>query len=709
MVAGLLHCVSFFGLFTLFIWGCLLGQVSFDFVLGSFPILLPLHYLVYRYGWQGALVTFHREQTNDEINNDEERFLFDPQLSFLGLLLSGLMALTAVGVTALKLDSGFGLTWLLMTLSLIVLCWPYIFEKQISLNVSCLKLRSPSEHVQLAFTGIVLVIFYLFSRWSNSDDTHFVSYSVGLLSFPELPIMSFDTLFGIESPNRMHALNYSQSWEFIPALISSYFGVNHLVVYYFIVPALALFFLPTAVYVSLSPYIQFNKLLYVIAFLLLMGLWATDNHLHGQFFLPRFYQGKSALILIFLPIVFLLTSLFLQTKKKALGCLAILTIIGSGGVSSTGLYLSVFVAGLAALCYARLNIKSLILSLMVVILMCLPNLFMSYQTKHKMSSTFGVKNAPAEIAAFVEINNEYTHLTSKNTLSSIKETKRDLQSMYWLFGSSANLFVFLILIYTSVFIASLRRTRNDKLISLTLLILFAVVFSHPVSNFLKTYVGPSNVIWRYHWIIPFSLIIGFFLHYVRIFTRFLLNKYFGKFNMQAKSRISTLAVVCCVGVLSLFFLDRNGYLLKGIYSTSPQLVKIDKQLIRVVEALSSDFDESKIILADKRIAEILPMQIGPHQVIASRPLYWEAGYFSKEEVKLRSTLLYLVSNPEKIGTNEVNYMHKGTTILHFSVILFDGTKTENIERTKDLLESRFNCSTLLEKWIRCEIQTKSGE
>jgi len=709
MVAGLFHCVSFFGLFTLFIWGCLLGQVSFDFVLGWFPILLPLHYLSYRYGWKEALVFCSSSQDYEKNNEEEQVFFFDPTISFLGLTLSGLVALTAIGVTALKLDSGFGLTWVLMTFSLIILCWPYILEKQISININCLTLQSPVKHVQLAFTGVLLVVIYLFSRWSNSDDTHFVSYSVGLLSFPELSIMSFDTLFGIESPNRIHALNYSQSWEFIPALISSYSGVSHLVVYYFFIPAIALFFLPTAVYACLSPYIRFNKLLYVVAFLLLMGLWATDNHLHGQFFLPRFYQGKSVLIFIFLPIVFLLTSLFLQTRKKSLGCLTILAIIGAGGASSTGLYLSVFVAGLAALCFARLNIQSLILSVTIVVLMCLPNLFMSYQTKLKIDSVMGAKHAPTAVAAVVEVNNEFVHVTSKHALSSIKETKRDLQSMYWLFGSSANLFVFLVLIYTSVFIASLRRTRSDKLISLTILVLFAVGFSHPVSNLLTIYVGPGNVIWRYHWIIPFSLIIGFFLYYIRTFTHFLLDKYVGKFNVRAKNRISISAVLFCIGILSLYFFDRNGFRLNSIYSSSPHLVKIDKQLMSIVGAISPDLNNSSKILADKRLAEILPMQIGFHRVIASRPLYWVAGYFSKEEIKLRSALLYLVTNPEKIGVAEVDYIHKASSILAFSTLLIDGTKIKNVERTKGLLQSRFNCSTLLVKWIRCEIQTENGE
>lgn len=555
--------------------------------------------------------------------------------------------------TLLNANSAFSYSWLLGALGCVVLLLT-------TTNNSAQQQEKgqftppPSIHsLGLFITSLSLIVLYLFSASTNADDTHFVSYVVGLLQHPDSVLFSQDVIFNESLPNHIFALNLGQSWELLIAFTANITGVNHLTLYYLAAPCLLLFFVPWVTYAFLRIFSEKHAFLSAIVALVSLIFWSTNNHLHGYFFIPRFFQGKALLLMLFVPLVCIYTLLWCRTKQAQYLLLTGAAIVTCGGVSSTGLYVAGLIAGICVLAFSPWRALPLLRNLCLLAVISVPNIVMLGVVKHNIDQTKA--HIPVTIIES-ELVEKSSAAMSASPLSA-KPEERPIQSMYWLFGDHYSLFLILALLFGALIVAAASSREQNTFTLRWLGLIFILCFSHPLASFLGSATGLGNLIWRYHWAIPLSLVIGLsciaLLQNARAFANFVSSK-----SVPAIKPALIYLPSALIGVVLCALLFLNAGLLKDKFGTSPMFIKVPTHAMLAAAQTAKLTSKGDTILAQSLVSQMLPMLPRDAALIASRPLYWEHPYFTKAETAFRKAIQAYTDNIDTL-TNQQLVAYRG--------------------------------------------------
>lgn len=562
--------------------------------------------------------------------------------------------------TLLKFDKNFSYVWLIGALG----CSGLLFFTEQKIKVQKLKTKEipPSQAFALLITSATLILLYLLSTATNADDTHFVSYIAGLLKHPDAPLFSVDVIFNQSLPNHIFSLNLGQSWELIIATMSYYTGTNHLIWYYTLAPCVLIAFAPWVTYAfisQLSPRYALIGTLFSMCFLV---LWSTHNHMHGFFFIPRFFQGKALLLMLFVPLTCYLALLWCRTNLIRYLLATGTAMIACGGVSSTGFYVSGIAAGVSVLAFSSWRIQTIIKNLTLLAIVSLPNLTMLIVVKNAIANV-EVYSPTLLIEGLSYLDNNISYLSQ---IPVSEPVKRPISSMYWLFGDHYSLFIILVLIFSALLFTYTSKSSTRQLSLRWLCLIFILCFSHPLASFLGSTVGPGNLIWRFHWSIPLSLVIGvsaaLMIQHSSAFFNFIFASGF-----IAKKYSKVFSYTVLLGITALMIVLNSGLLQqKYAMRISPQ--KVPSYAMNTASEAVKMTSQNDIIIASDLVAQMLPMLQREATLIASRPLYWQQPYFTPNETMFRKQLQAFTDNiqlltPEQLSDYKTLLKLAGVTVL----------------------------------------------
>ncbi|QDG39200.1 hypothetical protein FJN14_12355 [Alteromonas mediterranea] len=541
--------------------------------------------------------------------------------------------------TLLNANSAFSYSWLLGALGCGVLLLKTT-NSSVQQQEKGQFAPPPSMHtVGLCITSLSLIVLYLFSASTNADDTHFVSYVAGLLQHPNSVLFSQDVIFNESLPNHIFALNLGQSWELLIAFTASVTGANHLTLYYFAAPCLLLFFVPWVTYAFLRIFSEKHALLGTIVALVFLIFWSTNNHLHGYFFIPRFFQGKALLLMLFVPLVCTYTLLWCRTNQAQYLLLTGAAIVACGGVSSTGLYVAGLTAGICVLAFSPWRALPLLRNFCLLAIISVPNIVMLGVVKYNIDQTKAY--APVTIIESVLSEGNSAELSASPSPST--QVQRSIHSMYWLFGDHYSLVLILALLFGALIVTSASFREQNAFTLRWLGLIFILCFSHPLASFLANVSGLGNLIWRYHWSTPLSLVIGLsaiaLLQNAKGFADFMSSR-----SMPAIKPALIYLPSALIGVVLCALLFLNAGLLKNKFGTSPMTIKVPTQAMLAASETTKLTSKNDTVLAQALVSQMLPMLPRDAALIASRPLYWEHPYFTKAEITFRRAVQAYTDN-----------------------------------------------------------------
>lgn len=578
------------------------------------------------------------------------------------LIFSAITFVIALLITAFGIDNEFSYTWFIAATGSATLLLSEVTTSNHEAIIS--SEEAPKSHiVWLSLCSILLVFLYLLSNVNNADDTHFISYIVGLLQHPEAPLFSIDTIYNENLPNHIFALNLGQSWEFIIAALSYFSGINHLTWYYTIAPCIMVIFVPWITYTFVRHFVPQQALMGTLFSLTFLLLWSTHNHMHGFFFIPRFFQGKALLLMLYAPLTCLMILLWCKTNSRRYLIATGLAMVACGGVSSTGFYIAGLVAGISLLAFSQWSIKVLLKNLVLLALVSLPNLVMLVVVKTAIAKV----DSYSPVATLANIDENLALTSTLSTVLPMQPAERPISSMYWLFGDNYSLFIILSVVFVALIATYVSQTK-ERLLSLRWLGLILILcFSHPLASFLGNTIGPGNLIWRYHWAVPLSLVIALssaliIQHSIAILQLFVPN------SPLLARHAKTLSYPILFSIFAVFTVLNGGYALQR-YSSSFIFHKVPFEAMRAAKETVRVTSESDTIVAQDIVAQMLPMLPRDARLIASRPLYWGQPYFTTEDRELRKRLQDLTDSLDTLTVEQLELYKSSINLAGITVIV----------------------------------------
>jgi hypothetical protein len=210
--------------------------------------------------------------------------------------------------------------------------------------------------------GILLLICFsisitLFSHRPDTDDAHYLGFTISALDFPERPLMSFDSMFGEENLPLFSEHYRVNTYELLVAVLSSLFQLDHRTLYYILLPPCF------AILVVISHWLALQNLLARKAFLglfisiVVLFAYGDTHHSYGNFSFVRLFQNKGILVSVCIPAIVYYASKL--SKNNDFGSLFLLFFsqISALGICGTGILVAPLASLLVLLAYWRFNRK----------------------------------------------------------------------------------------------------------------------------------------------------------------------------------------------------------------------------------------------------------------------------------------------------------------------------------------------------------------
>lgn len=659
-----------FGLWTGLVWLGYVGDWSFNQLRDAAWLLLPLLILLVPLTLKATrqtLSTLHIQATGGS----------GFQAPWLWLISSIGMLTVSLLMTVGQETGSFNLQWVLLAASCTLLVIP---AYRMGNGPPPSQRQRNDLWPYLASAGL-LVIAYLLSTNTDADDTHFIAAALSLLEYPNTVLFSHDTLFGeSELFNHIYLLNRGQSWEALIALLSQSTGIDHLHWYYAILPILALLMVPVPLALLLKRYTPnqaWAGVLFALAFLL---AWSTYNHHAGHFFVPRMFQGKSIFVALWVPAIFLATRLLVLRPGWVATLTLALVLIGGGGLTSSALYIGIAAAGTAWLAGALLNPQNALRSGLLLAVACAPNLLMLADVYQAIHSARGMAAGLSSLPP--------PPLQTKNA------------SLFGQFGGGKMLAAFIVMVWLSFAYNLLLRhnpQRREQALLLGMIVL--LVFNRPLSELLATMTGIDNVNWRLHWAMPLSLILALvFSNSLQLATEWRQRPLLDWLPTQASQWVAPMVpLLALLGLTTI-----NASYLKDKYSSSPHWLKIYPQQREALAVLQRSDLQDKVILADERVAQLLPRIQHPARLISAGDLYWRKPYFNSEETWQRYRLSAVLDDvPLEDNPDIPELLTQGIAHFGINLIIRDPHKHNAGEVGQTLTHLGFDCHPM-GHWQRCE-------
>jgi len=226
-----------------------------------------------------------------------------------------------------------------------------LFFKQWTAHISK---HDPKVLLILLGLGFVGAIISLIVNRPDDDDFYYVPNVIFYLQNPQA-LMGFKIhyLFSAHAPFASFSWATANAYEYMQALVAFGFRLRFLDVYYFIMPAIAGFLLPFALYLAIVHFAD-DTFAAVLGTLVTVGIILLLGETHrtfGNFSFVRIFQGKAVLLSLGIPlfIAFSMNYFAKPTYKTGLGLLCLAT--GLIGLSSSAIFILPALACVLALAY----------------------------------------------------------------------------------------------------------------------------------------------------------------------------------------------------------------------------------------------------------------------------------------------------------------------------------------------------------------------
>jgi hypothetical protein len=678
--------ITFFAIFTLQGWFALAVGLSFERFYSFLPVsFILLFIIIYNFP---TLFNWQTIKAESAVKTLCFRDLTFPQSTLKWVVFCIALVLIAVSLAATWTgrEPLFVWSWLALAFAVIgifISTYSHSSSHQTSTCTHRVYIDGKPSLVLLIFGG-ALALLYGLSRYANADDTHFVSYIAGLLSHPGNVLFLTDNIFNGGLPNLTYFLNYGESLGLFVASLSYMTGLDHFAIYYFL-PFLFLLLVPFPIYYFVRCFFPKYALLSVLFGLFFLVVWATYNHMHGFFFIPRMYQGKGVLLCLFLPCLLLASKWFFETTNTTSGLLCLMLLICCAGASSTGIYLSIVTFGIGFLSFSALNFNDLIKNTIALVVLSIPNFIMLVVVKHQVNKLDFVKQSLNDAGFIVP--------TSEKNLADIYH--RPIDSMYWLFGEHRTLAMIIVMLVFAFVLASLVKKASFFSMKRLLFVIILLPLSHPVALLIANYIGPHNLVWRLHWAIPLPLLLPLFAGAVLSFVELVLSRF------SVLKRFSLMVGCLILTVFSLYIYTQHSWHVLRYYDTKFTTLKLDPTALRVAQQVIVLESENDIVLAADAVSRVLPMLPRKSQLIASGPLYWKFPYFTKKQKYERRSLQYLIDNTDSWSEKDKELFKDLSESFAVSSIVFVENKTVDVAAVIMSIDPNFSCRHIVKEWLHC--------
>lgn len=706
------YLLALYGLWTALVWLGVISTWSFDdlrhhgrLLLWALPAMLPLAWAATHHALASAPL-----RAPDPQENAGGLLARIPNRTWV--MVSAVPMGLSLALTAAHRDDSFTVQWLLISIAVLLLALPVFFQQ--------VTMPAPRDHqlerrrwwendllMFLVCSGLLLA-GYLLSSNTDADDTHFLGAVVSLLEYPEAPLFTQDVLFGERGLyNYIYVLNRGQSWEALVALLSVSWDVDHLDLYYGWLPMLVLVLVPAPLLLLLRRYHPRLAWPGVLFALLFIFSWSTFNHHAGHFFVPRMFQGKATFVTLVIPAIFLATRMLVSRPGPVTLFTLMLILIAGGGLTSSGLYLGLAAAGTAWLGLTRWNVRALLLGGSLLLLASLPNLAMLFDVyyhlenaqapqtvqavpaKPKSSDTGKPAQPPA--TAGVPLDKP---ARKRQAMAPPHETKN--ASIYAQFGGGKMLSVVMLLIWLAFAYNLLNRHGHERRqVAALLLAITLLTFNRPFSEALAGLSGIGNVVWRLHWALPASLVFGLAMSGAIAYASRLRDSARSGFQFPAAATAGfpLLILLLVFGV--------NAAHLAGKYSFEPRWYKVYPNQQLALDYFRHRDLAGRLVLADTRVAQLLPRFDHDARLISVGTLYWLKPYFDHKERWERFKLSRIINSLNPLNRIQQRRLRKAVAERGINLVIFDARRPVAKGLEPLLRDMSFECSDL-EPWKICE-------
>jgi len=195
-----------------------------------------------------------------------------------------------------------------------------------------------------ALMGTVLSSIY---RLPDADDYSYVPDAVHYLTYPSEPLgYSVHYAYIGEKPHFSIVEVTAQPFEYAQALLAFTTGMDYLVIYHMVAPALAGFFLPLSVFLLLSSFSRrtLDSVLGTLFILGLLTLLGESKIAIGSLSFTRLFQGKIVLIAVGIPAFASLSLDYLFAPGFRRWMILLVLSTALAGLSSTAFFLAPMLA-----------------------------------------------------------------------------------------------------------------------------------------------------------------------------------------------------------------------------------------------------------------------------------------------------------------------------------------------------------------------------
>ncbi len=217
---------------------------------------------------------------------------------------------------------------------------PVVMERSRTRTLDCL----------LFFLVAAALVYLLYgSGFPSPDDAFYGHVMSSTLANPTLPVQGQDLLLNTSAPYSLHPAYRTVGMEVLLALLGEATGQSPIYLYFDVLPAVAALFWTIAAYVFLCAMrVPYPGLAVVASLLVLMFLGGAYSLAGPLVFL---WFGKSQLVLIAPPLIFLSVATFMQMQSIRTWFLLFFSVCSAAIWSSTSLFFVPMCLGLASLVF----------------------------------------------------------------------------------------------------------------------------------------------------------------------------------------------------------------------------------------------------------------------------------------------------------------------------------------------------------------------
>lgn len=208
---------------------------------------------------------------------------------------------------------------------------------------------SAANNAALMILVVVAVGVTLVTHRADLDDSFYLSMAIGALDSPETPLLSSDSMFGVEGLPLQNPIYKTNTYELLLASCSRLTGADLKWLYYLAFPALSAALLVPTTWLAARELGSSRPTLAAALVLLVMVTWGDVHWSHANFGLVRLFQGKAVLVSVAVPAIIYFSARFVHRGDAASWAYLLLAQIGALGLSANGVFTAPLASGLVLL------------------------------------------------------------------------------------------------------------------------------------------------------------------------------------------------------------------------------------------------------------------------------------------------------------------------------------------------------------------------